>query len=220
MLVTYIVFEAPDEDSAERFIRDYVLDAIDRVNTADEYGGLDFALNEPAHPDGGSIGLSIAGDVDRFVDDERQLWERYEESGLINGWKRMSTLDRETASNLLGERGAELGAHRLRPLVARMGRLAYEEFDQDEGFPAAVDTFPDEDSLVGVGWAYILHHLAFANLGYSAADEIDMHMFGIEEDLRIVAERSGEEAVDEQVDSLIVALNEMREDVKKGRPEP
>ena len=151
MPVTYLVFKAPDEDSAERFVREYVLDAIERVNTADGYGGLDFALNEPAHPDGGSIGLSITGDVDRFVDDEQQRWERYKESGLINGWERMPTLDRETASNLMGERGAELGTHRLRPLVARMGRLAYEEFDRDEGFPAAVDTFPDEDSLMGVG---------------------------------------------------------------------
>lgn len=220
MPVTYLVFKAPDEDSAERFVREYVLDAIERVNTADGYGELDFALNEPTHPNGGSVGLSITGDVDRFVDDERQRWEQYEESGLINGWERMPTLDRETASNLMGEMGVELGTRRLRPLVARMGRLAYEEFDRDEGFPAAVDTFPEEDSLMGVGWAYILHHLAFANLGYSATDEIDMHIFGIEEDLRIVAERSGGEAVEEHIDRLITTLNEMREDVKEGRPEP
>lgn len=218
MSVTYIVFETPDEKAAERFVREYVLDAIERVKTADDYGGLDFALNEPERPDGGSVGLSVAGDVGRFVDHERERWERYEEESLVEGWERMSTLDRETASNRLGEQGAELGLHRLRPLVAQMGRLAYEEFDHEEGFPAAVDTYPDEDSHESIGWAYVLHHLAFANLGYSATEEIDMHLFGIEEDLRIVAERSGEGVVEEQIDALIGSLDEMREDVKEGRP--
>lgn len=47
-----------------------------------------------------------------------------------------------------------------------------------------------------------------------------MHLWGIEEDLRIVAERSGEEAVEERINALIDSLDEMREDVKEARHGP
>jgi hypothetical protein len=40
----------------------------------------------------------------------------------------------------------------------------------------------------------------------------------LDEDLRIIAEREGPDAVDAEIDALVDALEEMREDVKEGRP--
>lgn len=89
-----------------------------------------------------------------------------------------------------------------------MGKLAYEEFD-GEPFPPAEDAFPEERGSP-VGWWIALHNLTVGNLGYSPREEVRMYRSVLDEDLRIIAERVGPDAVD--------ALEEMREDVKEGRP--
>lgn len=40
---------------------------------------------------------------------------------------------------------------------------------------------------------------------------------GIEEDLKLIAEQDGEEAVDSHLDALLSDIEEMREEVKAGR---
>lgn len=61
------------------------------------------------------------------------------------------------------------------------------------------------------------HHIGFASLDYSAAEEIQMHKARIEEDLKLIAESEGEDAVDKHLDTLLADLEDMREDLKQGR---
>ncbi|PSP57636.1 hypothetical protein BRC73_07990 [Halobacteriales archaeon QH_7_66_37] len=89
---------------------------------------------------------------------------------------------------------------------------AAERFVREYGL-GAVDRAEEIDGCHGVTFA-----LTFANLGYSAAEEMEMYLFCIEEDLRIFAERNDEETVDAKIDELISSLEDMRGDVKDGRP--
>jgi hypothetical protein len=213
----HVRFLTETEDAAERFVREYGLGAVDRAEEIDGCHGVTFALNEPPNPEGGAVTFGVMGKVDAFVDNERHRWETHREAGLIEDWETTKIKQEQTEARL-GEQGADLAPNRLFPLAAKMAKLAYEEFDEEEGFPAPVNAFSEDDGHYSVGWGMLPHHLTFANLGYSAAEEMEMYLFCIEEDLRIFAERNDEEIVDAKIDELISSLEDMRGDVKDGRP--
>ena len=48
---------------------------------------------------------------------------------------------------------------------------------------------------------------------------MEAYLHGIEEDLRIFAKRNPEDVVDDKIDELVAALEEMRDEVKEGRPQ-
>lgn len=96
-----------------------------------------------------------------------------------------------------------------------MATLVYEEFDSFTNLLAATDAYPDEET--NVGWWIVPHHIAYASLDFSAAEEIQMHKAGIEEDLKLISEFEGEDAVDDHLDALLADLEDMRDEVKKGR---
>lgn len=208
-----VTFLTDSEDTAEQFVREYLLDAVDRAPDADGCDGLAFSLNEPPNPDGGSIAVTVLGEADAFLDAEESTWEEYKQAGTLQDWE-IDQLPQEQFEAMFGEQGAELTA-RLIPLADRMASLVYEEFDSLENLPAVTDAYPDEET--NAGWWVVPHHIAFASLDYSAAEEIQMHKAGIEEDLKIIAEFEGEDAVDEHLDALVADLEDMREDVKQGR---
>jgi hypothetical protein len=212
----HVGFVAETEADIDRFVREYVLDAIDRVDKSGICDGISFDRDEVLPFEGATVALAVVSDFDSFVEHEREHWERYREQGVIEDWH-TKQLSREQVKNRFGEQGFEL-ARRLIPLGGRMAKLAYEEFD-DEPFPPAEDAYPEEDG-VPTGWWAVPHHVTAGNLGYSPREEIRMHRSTLDEDLRLIAERDGPEAVDEEVDDFIDALKEMREDVKKGREGP
>ena len=210
----HVLFLTESEEDVDQFIREYVLDAIDRVDETGVCEGISFDRDEPLNPDGESVGLIVASDFDAFVDHEREYWEKYREEGIIDDW-RTRPASREQVEERFGENGFDL-ARRLTSLAGQMGRIAYVEFD-DEPFPPAEDAYPKERGSP-VGWWAALHNLTVGNLDYSPREEIRMHRSTLDEDLRIIAEREGPEAVDEEIDDFIDALEDMREDVKEGRP--
>ena len=205
------------EADLDRFIAEYVLDAIDRAKEIDGCEGISFDRDEQLNPDGDSVILNVVGDFEEFAEHERELWEKHCESGLVEHWE-ASAIDEEDLGWKFGERGADL-AKRLLPLGGKMAKLAYEEFD-GEPFPAPVNAYPDDDGCYPAGWYLALHHLTVGNLGYSPSEEIEMCLAAIDEDLRIIAERNGVDEVDNKIDVLIDTLDGMREDVKNGRPRP
>jgi hypothetical protein len=208
-----IVFFTKSEDAAEQFAREYVIGAVERAPEIDGCEGLSFSLNEAPNPDGGSIILGVLGDADVFLNAEKPLWDEHKEAGLIQEWN-IDQVPPEQHEEMFGEQGAAL-TQRLMPLAERMASLVYEEFDSLDDLPAAYDTYPEEST--NVGWWVVPHHIAYASLDYSAAEEIQMHKAGIEEDLKLIAEFEGEDAVDPHLDSLLADLEAMREEVKSGR---
>lgn len=208
-----IVFFTESKDAAEQFVREYVIGAVERAPQIGGCEGLSFSLNEASNPDGGSVILGVLGGADAFLNAEEPLWDDHKEAGLIQEWN-IEQVAPEQQEEMFGEQGAAL-TQRLMPLAERMASLVYEEFDSLDDLPAAYDTYPKEST--NVGWWVVPHHIAYASLDYSAAEEIQMHKAGIEEDLKLVAEFEGQDAVDSHLDSLLSDLEDMREEVKSGR---
>lgn len=211
-----VAFLTETEEDVDQFIREYVLDAIDRVDESGICKGISFDRDEQLNPDGESVILAVTSDFEAFVDHERERWREYREAGVIDDWQ-TKQLSRDEVESRFGEHGFEL-ARRLIPLGGKMGKLAYEEFD-DEPFPPAEDAYPEEDAMP-TGWWAVPHHVTVGNLGYSPREEIRMHRSTLDEDLRLIAEREGPDAVDDEIDDFIEALEQMREDVKEGRDGP
>lgn len=212
-----ILFLTETEAATGRFIHEYVLGAMNRGPEIEGCEGISFDRDEQRVDDGDSVTLVVFGDFEAFVASEQERWKDHQTAGLIETWETNSLTDEQLAWKF-GEQGAEL-AKRLLPLGGEMGKLAYQQFD-DEPFPHPVDGSPGDNGWMPVSWWTVLHHLTVGNLGYSPSDEIDMCVAAIEEDLRIIAERTGEEAVDAKIDNMIDTLEGLREDVKDGRPRP
>lgn len=209
----HVIFFTDSEDAAEQLVREYVLDAINRAPEQQGCEGLSFSLNEAPNPDGSSVGMTVLGDADGFIENEKSTWVEYEEAETVQDWE-IEPVPYERFESAFGEQGTEL-AERLMPLAERMAQQVYDEFDRLEELPEPYDANPGEET--NAGWWVVPHHIAYASLDYSAAEEIEMHKAGIEEDLKLLAEFEGEDAVDAHLDSLLADLEAMREDVKDGR---
>ena len=212
-----VLFLTENESAVNQFIREYVLGAIERVEDITDCEGISFDRDEQLNPEGDSVVLIVFGEFDAFVESEQERWEEQQESGLIQDWK-TKPLDEEQLEWKFGQRGSEL-AKRLMPLGGEMAKLAYEQFDK-ESFPDPINSDPNDDGWMPVGWWTVPHHVTVGNLGYSPSEEIEMCLAAIEEDLRIIAEREGEESVDREINGMTEQLEAMREKVKDGRPRP
>lgn len=159
-----VLFQTDSEEDTDQFIREYVLDAIDRVSEIDGCNGITFDRDEQLNPDGDSVVLSVMGNFETFVDHERDRWNEYQETELVNTWEATSFTDEEVAWKF-GENGADL-ATQLLPLGGEMAKRAYEEFEADP-FPHPVDSTPQDDGWIPVGWWLVLHHITVGNLKFS-----------------------------------------------------
>ena len=207
-----VMFQTNNEELTEQFVRDYVVDAIERAADFDGCEGAHFGL-APSNTDENGAAIGVYGNADEFIEHEKPTWDEYEQDGVVQEWN-VTHRSQEWVEQSFGKRGAEL-TERLLPLADRMASIVYEEFDSLDDLPAPHDANPEED--LSAGWWVVPHHIAYASLNYSAAEEIEMHKAGIEEDLKLIAEQEGEGAVDSHLDSLLSDLEEMRDSVKAGR---
>lgn len=207
-----VMFRTDNDEMAEHFVREYVADAVERASEFDGCEGVNFGF-APPNADESGVAVGVYGDADEFIEHEQPAWEEYTRDGTLQDWN-INYRSQERFEEIFGERGAEL-TERLLPLADRMATLVYQEFDSLDNLPAPHDANPEEE--LSAGWWIVPHHIAYASLNYSAAEEIEMHMAGIEEDLKIIAEQEGEKAVGSHLDSLLSDIEEMREDVKAGR---
>jgi len=207
-------FELDGPEALDEFIREYVLEAVERIEDYESSEQFSFA---PAGTNGrDSLVIAIWGEPEAVIEKERSYFEPYIESGLLKDWELAQDVSAEEFESLMGEQSAALN-QRLGELSAEMAKLAYEEFDS---FPAAVDTYPDEDAGAGpIGWWVILHNLT-VQANYGLDEELDAYLYGIEHTLRNFGEYHGEDAVDQRVDELKRSVEEMREEAKDGRLAP
>lgn len=219
-------FSTGSQENAERFIHEYVLDAIDRVQNMDACECFTFVPSQSATghrttglqipPPDYPIVLTIRGETDEIIDAERDLWDSLVQEGVITGWEVKRSIDIGELVDDLGEKRATLVAHTSN-LSAKMASLAYQEFDELDTVPAAVETYPDEESDgAPFGWWTVLHTVT-VQLNYTLAEELDAYRYGIEHTLRNIAEHEGADVAEDYHDELVLAVEAMREEVKEGR---
>lgn len=219
-------FSTGNQENAAQFIEEYVLDALDRVPEMDACDSFTFVPGQsatgdrttglqippPDHP----IYLTIRGETDEIIDAERDRWDSLVEKGVVTEWGVLKSTDREEMVEELGEERTTLLA-RSSNLSAQMAKLAYEECDELDIVPAAVETYPDAESdAAPFGWWAVLHTVT-VQLNYSLAEELDAYRYGIEHTLRNFAESEGEAEAEARLDDLEDALEAMRDSVKEGR---
>lgn len=218
-------FSTGSQSNAERFLTEYVLDAIGRVQDMDACDCFTFVPSQPATgdrtkglqvpPPDQQIVLTIRGETDDVIDAERDRWNTLLEEGIITEWEVKRSADVDEVVDELGEKRATLVAHTSN-LSARVARLAYEAFEDLGTVPGAVETYPDEGDTAPFGWWSVLHTVT-VQLNYSLFEEVEAYRYGIEHALRNVAEYEGAEEADARLADVIETLEGVRADIEQGR---
>lgn len=211
--ITSVLIEADSNDAAEAFVREYALDAVDRLPKTAICGQFHYIFQgHPDEPfDRRCVRLIFHGDADAIIEQERSRWESYIDDGMLRDWERLETIEEGEIVEEYGQKHVEYSA-RLAKLETDFAKRVFEEF---EDLPAPVDNFPDETDYP-LGWWALTHNLLH-RLNYDLEDELDVYCFGIEHTLRNYAEHDSPERADEELDRIIERLEDKREVVKEGR---
>lgn len=203
---TTVAFETAGAAGDERFVREYVLPAMERLPEREWCRDVGFLrYGHAPHRDGGEVRVHLRGDVQTIVDRESDRWEAAVADGLARDWE---VVGPEDDSDKFGPKGEELTA-RLQFLASRMSKHVFEELG-DEAL-APVDTYPDEGP-VPVGWWSLLHFLADQR-ALSPDEEIDAYVEGVRNRLWALGQWHGADRADERIDDLHDALEDVREKV-------
>lgn len=216
------VFETTGMKADEALIREYVLDAIERLPEQPGCDGIGF------HPMGckadfaamdydGGVLLRIMGkDMEPVVEQERDRWDSLIDEALAKSWNQ-SEIDQEFTTNL-GEHGAELYIH-LELLAAQMSKFVYES--DTLTLPVdPVDEYPGEEreSRLGVGWWRLLHLLSL-HQNYRFVEEIDAYSQAVRYALHNIARLDEYERAIATTDEVIEDLEAVREELAQIQTE-
>ena len=205
-----VQFKTAGPAADERLVREYILEAVDRLPKQPDCEGVGFVPAGQKPGVDGLVLLHVVGDADAVVRRERDRWNALLEDGLVEDW---TTEEAEEAMiTEWGENGTALRT-RLDVLAARMSVLVYDEFDEP---PDPVDAYPaeadDRASPTGVGWWTLLHLLTLQR-GYDYASEVDAYTEGITDGLVHVAQYEGSDIAREKLDEVVALLEDAREDL-------
>lgn len=211
--ITEVIMEAESNAAAEKFVREYVVDAYDRLPEIEGCEGFKYLyqrnLEEP--DERRYVLLKIYGDGETIIEQERARWDSYVDKGMLIEWERGETMADGEMAEEFGEEIADL-AERLNMLETRFAILALKEFDD---LPAPVDAFPEKDTPP-LGWWGVPHTVMYL-LNYDLEDELNVYTYGIEHTLRNFAEFDSPERAEAELDALIDHLEDQREVVTEGR---
>lgn len=150
-----IEFSTRSQENAERFLTEYVLEALDRVQDMEACDCFTFVPDQSATgdrttglqvpPPDHRIVLTIRRKTDEVIDAEQDRWNSLVEDGVVTEWEIKRSTDVDEIVDELGEKRARLLAHSSN-LSAQMAKRAYKEFEEFGNVPAAVETYPDADS--------------------------------------------------------------------------
>lgn len=206
-----VQFPTAGRDADRRLVREYVLDAIDRLAEHPDCEGIGFVRAGQKPGVNGLVLVSITGDPDAVMAAERDRWDELVEAGVADGWSTESV----DPTDEWGANGAALRA-RLDTLAARLSALLYDAFDSP---PDPVDAHPNESdargSPTGVGWWTLLHLLTLQQ-GYTYRQEIDAYAAGIRAAVHRTADYEGVEAAIDGLDGVIAALDRTRDEVESA----
>ncbi|PSQ30015.1 hypothetical protein BRD16_08865 [Halobacteriales archaeon SW_6_65_46] len=165
--VTVVEFDTAGATADERLVREYLLDARDRLLATDACERCGFLRygHDPSRP-GGQVRLHLRGETELLVAAERDRWDELVEDGLARSWEEVGPDD---DTETFGPRGDAL-VEELQFLATAMARPLYEEYD-DLTALAPVDSYPG-DGPVPAGWWTLLHFLS-NHRALSASEEVD-----------------------------------------------
>lgn len=203
-----IEFSLPSRDAEERFVREYAVDAVERLHEDPACERFVYIrAGEAEQFDGGGVIVDVHGDAEAVVESEQERWDALVADGLVTGWERAGVPLMDHLTEYYGRDGAELSEH-LRYVATRMSTAAFAELD---GQVAPEDAYPDEGEGP-VGWWTVLHILSNQQ-GYTGEAEIDSVMRIVENGLFNIAASEGEDAANEKLDELIAFLEATREEL-------
>lgn len=206
-LLVHFPTAGPDAD--RRLVREYVLDAVDRLADHPDCEGVGFVRAGQKPGVDGLVLVSITGHPDAVMAAERDRWDGLVEAGIADGW----TTETVDPADEWGENGAALRA-RLETLAARLSARVYGAFDSP---PDPVDAHPGESdarsSPTGIGWWTLLHLLTLQQ-GYTYREEIEAYAEGIRAAVHRTADYEGVEPAIDGLDGVIAALDRTREEVE------
>lgn len=209
-----VVFRTTGENGDERLIREYVLDAVERLPERQGCEGVGF---NPFARKAGLAKMDVEGGVllrlwgaslDPTVERERERWDELVEAGVAASWTRT---DDGQLVEYMGERGAERYLQ-FHGLATRLSKVVYEEFDAS---PDPVDMYPQEEreAPAGVGWWRLLHLLTIQQ-NYRYSQELDALAEGIRSTVLTIAEFDGRQRALRETDQLIDSLTHLREELE------
>jgi len=216
-------------DREREFLRQYMIDAWDRLTTLETVDSAWFwrfgstAEHDPIEleggevVDGGGVILVVNGapDPDPAVAAERERWERLQSEGLLDDWETKGfrpAYENARAKMIenFGERGGEL-MYRLRPLATETTLAMLEEFN--ENLPPVGE--PTDKNPVPVG-EWVLLHLLMKQNGHDWHEEIDACRKAIHNRVQSLRSFHGPETALEALDSVIADLETARESLEEA----
>jgi len=208
--VTVVEFDTAGAAADERLVREYLLDARDRLLATDACERCGFLRygHDPSRP-GGQVRLHLRGETELLVAAERDRWDELVEDGLARSWA-VAGPDDDTET--FGPRGDAL-VEELQFLATAMARQLYDEYDKLTAL-APVDSYP-EDGPVPAGWWTLLHFLS-NHRALSASEEIDVSLQMMRNRLLSLGARDPTQA-DRKLEQLQDDLDELRAEIDATR---
>lgn len=195
-------FEMPTFEAQQRFLSEYVYDAVERLPATDDCDECIFIqADEAVDDEGGMVFVDAYGDREAIVEREQATWDEFLEAGVLDSWSHPEYDTVTQLANAFGEEGVRY-QERLRYLASAMTAATH---DLVEERPAPVDAFPESDGDP-VGWHRVLHLLS-NQWGYDIDEELDANVHNVEMGLKILGQNDSPEAARERVDAIIQRLD-------------
>ena len=210
--ITMIAFKTDGPEADKQFIEEYVLGLVDRTSEMDEWERVGYARSGQGPIDGGQVSVFFDGDPETVISAEADRWDELISAGFADEWTHEEDRNLDAMEAVLGEQGAQLHIRQI-DLAGRLSQHTLEEF---ESRPDPVDEFPEEDVPTPIGWWGVLHNLT-VQMGYPLTDEIAAYTQGIRHTLKNIAQYSGPEQAEDELDQVIDELEGMREEIREGR---
>lgn len=209
-----IWFRTPDIETERQFVDEYILDAVERMDAAEDCEKFIFirAGHAPSL-DCGAVVVDIYGDPDAVIERETQRWNSLVDDGPLREWEHEEIDLPNLLADEFGEQGVVLHEE-LRDLASRMAPLVLDDFQSP---PAVVDAFPEEDGSP-VGWYRLLHFLC-NHQGYDIDVEREAYLKNLETSIDTKAQIDGVDAAQATVDEYVEQLEQVRDDVEQYRDE-
>lgn len=197
--VERISFVTSGHDADERLIREYVVPALDHLESISGCTGVRFSRfgMDPRY-DQSEVKLGIYGDSEAVIESERDRWDELVEQGLIESWSRdgVPFSDQpDEVQEFLG-RAYILGSH--------MAREYYEAFDDRPGF---VEEVTDGSGRRYGLWAAF--HVLANDIGYDAEEEVDAHELLLRDRIIALTELRGHDFARNRIDDLRSELDDL-----------
>lgn len=190
-------------EADERVIREYVVPAMDRLQSIDGCDGVRFTrFGQVPDVECSEVKLGIYGDYEAVIEAERDRWDDLVAAGHIKSWSREGEPFPDQPEDVQEFQG------RAYVLASNMARAYFERFDDRPGLVEEVTG--DEGRSWGLWGAF---HVLANNMGYSATEEVDAYELLLRDRLVALTELRGHDFVRERIDDLREQLDELEETV-------